>query len=87
MTSLLRMKKKKQKKKQYGRQIDPFSFLSSPLSKIVEHLFRQTNILVVKGFYKSLKRKSSHFNLQHRSIYTFFKLLAQFLFASALKME
>ena len=48
MTSLLRMKKKKQ----YGRQIDPFSFLSSPLLTIVEHLFRQTNILVAKGLYK-----------------------------------
>ena len=27
------------------------------------------------------------FNLQHRSLYAAFKLLAQFLFASALKME
>ena len=44
--------------KQHGRQIDPFSFLSSPLLTIVEHLFRQTNDLVAKGFYKSLKGKS-----------------------------
>ena len=29
--------------KQYGRQIHPFSFESSPLLTNVEHLFRQTN--------------------------------------------
>ena len=44
--------------KQHGHQIHPFSFLSSPLLTIVEHLFRQTNNLVAKGFYKSLKGKS-----------------------------
>ena len=44
--------------KQYGRQIDPFNFLSSPLLTIVEHLFRQTNSLVAKGFHKSRKAKS-----------------------------
>ena len=54
MNSILGMKKKKQ----YGRQIGPFSFLSSPLLTIVEHLFRQANSLVAKGFYISLKGKS-----------------------------
>ena len=47
MTSTPRNEIKK-KKKQYGRQIDPFSFLSSPLLTIVEHLFRQANSFLHK---------------------------------------
>ena len=74
--------------KQYGCQIDQFSFLSSLLLTSVKHLFRQTNSLVAKGCYKGLKVKSRFdFTLQYRSIYATFKLVAHFSFASALKME
>ena len=42
MISLPGMKTRNEEK-QYGRQVNPFSFLSSPLLTNVEHLFRQTN--------------------------------------------
>ena len=58
LEELLHVLSPRNEEKQYGRQIDPFSFLSSPLLTIVEHLLPQTNSLVAKGFYKSLKGKS-----------------------------
>ena len=54
----------------------------------IELLFRETNSVVEKGFFKNLTvGLFFDVNLQYRSIYATFKSLAQFSFASALKME
>ena len=59
--------------KQYGRQIHPFSFQTVKLKKDFTRVSRVALLF--------------DFNLKYRSSYATFKLLAQFLFGSALKME
>ena len=73
--------------KQYGRQIHSFSCEISPLLPTLNIYFDKQTVKLKKDFTKVSKVDVLFdFNLQYRSIYATFKLLAQFSFASVLKM-